>query len=195
MGQTIIKNDNGAVNSLQVSCLENVPQGNSNFGRGVLLKNITDNSSTNYTSTGMGALYGGNTTFEDNACFDNATNRSSGVAVPLVLLYAANESSTTDLVKNSYAVKTGGNLGIASHNWIIRKGSCNPQIQNCYYDSQKAAFTTESDEGAIGKTTAQLKSGNIFTNDNNNWIQVQGYYPILNNQYAVDSITLSSAMY
>ena len=42
MEQTIIKNDNGAVNSLQVSCLENVPQGNSNFGRGVLLKNITD---------------------------------------------------------------------------------------------------------------------------------------------------------
>ena len=39
-----IINENGVVNSLQVSCLHNIPEGNFNPGRAVVVKNITDDA-------------------------------------------------------------------------------------------------------------------------------------------------------
>lgn len=40
----ILANENGIVNSLQVSRLINIPAGNFNMGRYFLIKNITDNN-------------------------------------------------------------------------------------------------------------------------------------------------------
>lgn len=44
--ETILINDNGCANSLQVSCLHDVPAGNFNIGRGFVIKNITDDEVT-----------------------------------------------------------------------------------------------------------------------------------------------------
>lgn len=44
MDEVVIKNENGVVNSLQVSCLQDIPQGNFNPGRAVVIKNITDDA-------------------------------------------------------------------------------------------------------------------------------------------------------
>ena len=42
--KVLIQNENGIVNSLQVSCLHDIPEGNFNPGRPVVIKNITDDA-------------------------------------------------------------------------------------------------------------------------------------------------------
>ena len=153
------------------------------------------NSTAAYTNLGLASPSGENSLLEDNVCFDSLTNlRNTVESIPSCLLYAMNSSSTTDTAKNSYTVKTGGNFGQTTA-WVIRKSTRNPTIQNCFYDSDKTRFSRQSDEGATAKTTQQMKSGNLFSNDNNAWIQVAGYYPLLNNQYAVHPKVLESIRY
>ena len=156
------------------------------------------NSTGAYTNLGMASPYGGNSLLEDNVCFDSLTNlRNTVESIPSCLLYAMDQpTANTDTAKNSYAVKTGGNFGQTTA-WVIRKGTRNPTIQNCFYDVNKTKLrlNQQSDEGATPKTTQQMKSGNLFSNDNNAWIQVEGYYPLLNNQYAVHPKVLESIRY
>ena len=44
MDKTVIANDNGVANSLQVSVLHDIPEGNFSPGRAFVVKNITDDA-------------------------------------------------------------------------------------------------------------------------------------------------------
>lgn len=55
-------------------------------------------------------------------------------------------------------------------------------------------YTTNGCSGGTNVSAADLKTGSLF-NDSDNWIEVSGYYPILNNQFAVDPLVLARAKY
>jgi len=87
------------------------------------------------------------------------------------------------VMTNCYFVHNGGSCS-SNYTWAIRTGGKTATKTNCFFDSNKHGGDVSSDEGATGKTTAQLKSGNIF-GGNANWIEKSGYYPLLNIQFAV----------
>ena len=113
----------------------------------------------------------------DNGDLNNAT-----------ALGMLNETNATTF-KNAYSVRRS--CIARTVGWCIRMGSYRPTIQNVYYDLAKCGFDRQTDEGATSKTTIELKSGTLYPNDPN-WIVVSGFYPLINNQYAVDPDVLAA---
>ena len=62
-------------------------------------------------------------------------------------------------------------------------------LSEVYYESGKTSFT--STNRATGKTKQEIQSGSLFGNDN--WIEKSGFYPILNNQFAITPEVLDVA--
>ena len=161
---------------------------NSSINRICSISKVRNIGTNNSTPHGVAYLRSG--TIITNCCFigysmsaRNLSPQTNDDYIADCYGVAANYGNNKT-IRNIYAVRTGGSNGL-KQTWIIRKGSTTGNvISNCYFDYTKNAMTIQSDEGATSKSTQQLKAGNIFLN-NNNWIEKQGYYPILNNQFAI----------
>ena len=157
-----------------------------NFKRLIDLSTVNNITPSNYTSLGI-ARPGEQDVFEDTMIINSITSKSSSKKVSSAGFTLATANSVT--ITRFYCLRTYVDCDkLAS--WYIRKGSYSPTLNNCYYDSTRNLFAIQSDEGATARTTSQFKSGNLFSNPN--WIEKEGFYPLINNQFAVNTSVLQA---
>lgn len=82
-----------------------------------------------------------------------------------------------------------GTLSGSARKFLCGSTDYSLSITNAIYESGKTSFT--SSNGSTEKTKAEIQSGSLFNDEN--WIESEGYYPIINNQFAVTSEILRVA--